>query len=301
MAKQAIATIKNWFKKGLKPTESQFADWLDSFWHKDANNIPVTSIEGLSTTLNDLAPLTAIDDLKGGVSVSGNTLKKLYDLIQAIGGGFAIAETYANIAALLADQLDQEDNAWYMVQIATTDPTVSSGWAVYQYLGTTAGTLSDYMKIMEKESLDVVINDATASLKGIMKLYVTVSASNTDGAPSQAAVKTALDLKQDKMLTRERVTDNYTFVISDNHKLKEMNNAAAKAFTIPPNSAVPFPVDETEILLSGYGAGEVSIIAGSGVTINSADGNLKLRTMFSFATAIKIGTNEWYLTGDLKA
>lgn len=67
MAKQSISTLKNWFKKGLKPLETQFADWLDSYWHKDANDIPINSIQNLQTTLNDLASnasVTALDNAK---------------------------------------------------------------------------------------------------------------------------------------------------------------------------------------------------------------------------------------------
>jgi hypothetical protein len=45
-------TIKSWFKKGLKPFESQFANWIDSFWHKD-DNIPIDSVEGLSDVVNN--------------------------------------------------------------------------------------------------------------------------------------------------------------------------------------------------------------------------------------------------------
>jgi hypothetical protein len=57
MSKQALNTLKNWFKTGLKPTQAQFWDWLDSFWHKD-EKIPVEQVEGLSELLNDSVSLT---------------------------------------------------------------------------------------------------------------------------------------------------------------------------------------------------------------------------------------------------
>jgi hypothetical protein len=45
-----MATDKNtligWFVKGAKPLATQFAAWLNSYWHKD-EQIPVSSIEGL--------------------------------------------------------------------------------------------------------------------------------------------------------------------------------------------------------------------------------------------------------------
>ena len=47
MAKQTLNTIKNWFRTHMKPTQSQFWDTWDSFWHKD-DNIPPSKVEGLS-------------------------------------------------------------------------------------------------------------------------------------------------------------------------------------------------------------------------------------------------------------
>lgn len=47
----SIAQLKLWFKKGLKPTELQFAAWLDSFWHKQ-DTIPAANVEGYQTILD---------------------------------------------------------------------------------------------------------------------------------------------------------------------------------------------------------------------------------------------------------
>ena len=54
MAKTAINTIKQWFKTGLKPTQDQFWNWIDSFWHKD-ELIPQKNIQDLETTLSGKA------------------------------------------------------------------------------------------------------------------------------------------------------------------------------------------------------------------------------------------------------
>lgn len=51
--KVSLATIKNWFKTGLKPTQSQFWDTWDSFWHKD-DSIPTASVAGLDSALSGL-------------------------------------------------------------------------------------------------------------------------------------------------------------------------------------------------------------------------------------------------------
>ena len=68
MAIQTLNVIKNWFKTGLKPSEAQFGDTWDSFWHKQ-DAIPVASVTGLDTILNgkasqELASLT-VDTLAG--------------------------------------------------------------------------------------------------------------------------------------------------------------------------------------------------------------------------------------------
>jgi len=52
MATTDKSTLKNWFVRAAKPLASQFAAWLDSYWHKD-EKIPISSIEDLDETLND--------------------------------------------------------------------------------------------------------------------------------------------------------------------------------------------------------------------------------------------------------
>lgn len=56
MPTTAKATIINWFKRGLKPLETQFAAWLDSYWHKD-EGIPIASVTNLQTVLNGIQTL----------------------------------------------------------------------------------------------------------------------------------------------------------------------------------------------------------------------------------------------------
>jgi hypothetical protein len=48
-----LTTIKNLFKTGLKPTQQQFWDTWDSFWHKD-EMIPIAKIEGIDAVFNTI-------------------------------------------------------------------------------------------------------------------------------------------------------------------------------------------------------------------------------------------------------
>ena len=113
-----------------------------------------------------------------------------------------------------------------------------------------------------------------------------------------SAVQTQVDSKTAKLITTNRQTSSYTLVLSDADKLVEMNVGSANNLTIPLNSSVAFSTG-TQILLAQYGAGQTTVVATSGVTVRSNGGKLKLNVQYSGATLIKIGTDEWYLFGDI--
>ena len=92
----------------------------------------------------------------------------------------------------------------------------------------------------------------------------------------------------------------YTFALTDaNNTLVTLNNASAITVTVPPNSSIAYPVGAI-LQIAQIGAGQVSVAAGSGVTINYTPG-LKLRTQYSVATLIQTAANTWLLTGDVTA
>lgn len=68
----------------------------------------------------------------------------------------SVENTYADILALLADQVNQTAGNFQSVIDASGDPTVASGYAYYEYLGTTLGTMADYRKLSEQESMDLI-------------------------------------------------------------------------------------------------------------------------------------------------
>lgn len=92
---------------------------------------------------------------------------------------------------------------------------------------------------------------------------------------------------------------SYTLVLADAFKLVAMNNAGANTLTVPPNSEVAFPVG-TRIDLSQDGAGQTTVVAGTGVTVRTPE-TLKLRKQRAKATLIKRATNTWDLEGNLEA
>lgn len=103
-----------------------------------------------------------------------------------------------------------------------------------------------------------------------------------------------------QMLEDAQTGTTYTLVLSDAGKVVTLTNASAITLTVPPNASVAFPVN-TRIDLIQYGAGQVSVAAGSGVTIYSKASALKLSAQYAGATLWKKATNTWVLIGDLTA
>lgn len=91
-----------------------------------------------------------------------------------------------------------------------------------------------------------------------------------------------------------------TLALTDSGNYIRFTSGSATTVTIPPNSSVAFPTG-TEVILFQAGAGQVTIAAGAGVTLNSKDNNLKLSSQYVAATCKKVATDTWDVLGDLTA
>jgi hypothetical protein len=92
----------------------------------------------------------------------------------------------------------------------------------------------------------------------------------------------------------------YTLAVGDAGELVTLANASAITLTVPTNASVPFAIG-TQITITRAGSGSLTVVGDTGVTVNSADGDLKLRVQWSSATLIKTNTNSWILIGDISA
>lgn len=93
----------------------------------------------------------------------------------------------------------------------------------------------------------------------------------------------------------------YTTVLADNGKIVTQTNASAITTTIAPQSSVLYPIG-AQITFAQYGAGQVTIQGGSGVTVVSTGATAsapKLRTQYSTATAIQTSLDNWLVVGDI--
>jgi len=95
-------------------------------------------------------------------------------------------------------------------------------------------------------------------------------------------------------------TASYTLVLSDAGKTITMSVGSANNLTVPLNSSVAFATG-TMINVIQIGAGQTTLVATSGVTINSKSGNLKITGQYSGVSLYKRDTNTWVAIGDLSA
>jgi hypothetical protein len=95
-------------------------------------------------------------------------------------------------------------------------------------------------------------------------------------------------------------TASFTLQLTDAGGIVEMNVATANNLTVPDNATVAFAVG-TQVDISQYGAGQTTIVPGTGVTVVSVSSNKKLAARYGTATLYKRATNEWVLTGNLVA
>jgi hypothetical protein len=98
-----------------------------------------------------------------------------------------------------------------------------------------------------------------------------------------------------------RQTANYTLVSGDAGKIVEMNVATPNTGYVPLNSSVAFRTG-TKIDIVQYGSG-ITTITGSttGVTLRTANNFYRINARYGVASLVKVGTDEWYLFGNLNA
>jgi hypothetical protein len=123
-----------------------------------------------------------------------------------------------------------------------------------------------------------------------------------DGASAIRSLGSSVDSALGQLTLNAQTGTTYTFVLTDNrNKLITASNASAQTYTIPLNSSVAFPTGSM-INIIAIGAGQVTIQGAGGVTVASTGATAtapKLRAQYSAATLIKVGTDSWYVIGDL--
>lgn len=126
------------------------------------------------------------------------------------------------------------------------------------------------------------------------------NADNTSDAnkPVSTAQQTALDLKQDKLITPKDITTDYTLIASDKDKFLTLRKGTAGTITIPDDTLATI-ANNTQISGMQADAGQYTFLPGSGVTIQCYNSRNKTAGQYAGWTLIKISSNTWWLEGNL--
>jgi hypothetical protein len=145
-----------------------------------------------------------------------------------------------------------------------------------------------------------IATDAVTTAK-ILDSNVT-TAKIADNAVTQAklADRVVGSAEYDSLTLNAQTGTTYTLVLADAHKLVTLSNSSAITLTVPPNSSVAFETGDQVNLLQ-LGAGQVTVAAGSGVTLRSQGSKVKLNGQYALATLVKVASDEWVLVGNVVA
>lgn len=149
---------------------------------------------GTTTVMSQKAVTDALTALIGGAPNPGNTLGKLYNLITDIGqlvGGWN-SSSLPTTGTGPSGEINKGDY-WKItgtITIVGVGDLKTGDTLIASVAG--ASVAADFFALQSN------VDQATASIAGLVKLYVNLSASNTDGTVTQAAIVAGLALKQDK-------------------------------------------------------------------------------------------------------
>lgn len=147
-------------------------------------------------------------------------------------------------------------------------------------------------------------NPGINNMPGRIVFYTTTTSSYTERMriDSTGRIKIPAGGILEAPISTNSKTSNYTLELSDAGRLIEMNSTSPTnlTLTIPTNTNVPFPIG-TKIDVLRIGTGEATIVAASGVTINSEANKAKINAQWQAVSIVKRGTDSWVIIGALKA
>ena len=118
----------------------------------------------------------------------------------------------------------------------------------------------------------------------------------TDGSGNTSWVAQSGGGGSSYSVVRTQSGTSYTLVLGDAGDYIQTTSTTAVTITVPPQSSVTWAAD-TEIYFEQNNTGQITIAAGSGVTINSSE-TLKSFARYSVIALKRVASDVWTLTGE---
>lgn len=265
--------------------------------------------------------------LASSINTTATTVTVATGTATALMGGITLAPSNADIFTVALDADTVNEEIVYVTGVSGDTLTISRGQAGTGTAGVsgvshTAG--ASVKHVLTSSDLIFFRNNASpvtsfafsGSTSGTTTVQATaVAGTNTLTLPATSndtlVGKATTDTLTNKTLTSPTITTpkitidfnaqtgtTYSLVASDQDKLVTLSNASAITLTVPPSV---FSAGQL-VNIQQIGAGQVTLAAGSGVTITSTGATSaapKLRAQFSAGTVICTASNTFTVIGDL--
>jgi len=267
--------------------------------------------------------------LASSINTTATTITVATGTATALMGGISLAAGNVDIFTVALDADTVNEEIVFVTQVSGDTLTISrgqagTGTAGVSGLSHTAG--ASVKHVLTSSDLIFFRNNASpvssfgfsGSTSGTTTVQATAIAGTTTltlpAATDTLVGKATTDILTNKTLTSPVINGatigtsiinlainaqtgtTYTPVLADNGKLVTLSNASAITLTVPTNASVAYATG-AQINIEQIGAGQVTVVGDTGVTVNGT--GTKLRTQWSAATLVKLGTDSWTLIGDL--
>jgi hypothetical protein len=268
--------------------------------------------------------------LAGSINSTATTMTVATGTATALMGGISLAAGNVDIFTVALDVDTVNEEIVFVTQVSGDTLTISRGQAGtgtpgVSGLSHTAG--ASVKHVLTSSDLIFFRNNASpvasfgfsGSTSGTTTVQATAVAGTTTltlpAATDTLVGKATTDTLTNKTLTSPVINGatigtsiinltlnaqtgtTYTPVLADNGKLVTLSNASAITLTVPTNASVAYATG-AQINIQAIGAGQVTVVGDTGVTVNGT--GTKLRAQWSAATIVKTATDTWTLIGDLE-
>jgi hypothetical protein len=258
---------------------------------------------------NNSGGITNAGALSGATNITGSGKLSIADIGASGTLNVGSTTTATKRLELTADNNSGENNT---LRFVDTDTTTASNQVIgkIEFFSSDAtapgGSVKAYISANALDtSPDAYLDFATDQVTGTPTVRQRIQAdgkvligSTTDnGSTNLVQVSGGLDYN---IVMRGTSSTAYTLLLTDKGKFFETTSGSAIAITIPTNAAVAFPIG-TQIWFVQGGAGVPTFSGDTGVTLRTRSTSRQPFLRYAEVKLTKVATDEWYLTGDLKA